>query len=132
MSSIEEILAELKAHANPANVAGMACYGISARGTLGVPMPVLRGLARRCGRNHRLARQLWESGIHEARILATLIDDPAQVTRAQMNRWTRDLDSWTCAIRRARISSAIRRLRLRRRRNGRGRGRNMCAEPASL
>ena len=88
------LLSVLRAHANPANVAGMARYGINRKGTLGVPMPVLRKLAKEAGRSHELAAELWASGIHEARILATLIDDPAQVTGRQMDRWVGDLDSW--------------------------------------
>ena len=88
------LLSVLRAHANPANVAGMARYGINRKGTLGVPMPVLRKLAKEAGRSHELAAELWASGIHEARILATLIDDPARVTGRQMDRWASDLDSW--------------------------------------
>ena len=89
-----KLLSVLRAHANPANVAGMARYGINPKGTLGVPMPVLRKLARQAGRSHVVAAELWASGIHEARILATLIDDPARVTGRQMDRWASDLDSW--------------------------------------
>ena len=89
-----EIVAALRAHADPKNVAGMARYGISTSGTLGVPMPVIRRLARQAGRSHSLAAELWDSGIHEARILATIVDEPARVTRRQMNRWARDFDSW--------------------------------------
>jgi 3-methyladenine DNA glycosylase AlkD len=88
------LLSVLRAHANPANVAGMARYGIHSKGTLGVPMPVLRKLAKEAGPSHELAAELWASGIHEARILATLIDDPARVTGRQMDRWVSDLDSW--------------------------------------
>jgi 3-methyladenine DNA glycosylase AlkD/peptidoglycan/xylan/chitin deacetylase (PgdA/CDA1 family) len=88
------ILAALRAQANPANVAGMARYGISTNGTLGVPVKSLRKLAKSIGRDHRLALDLWDSGIHEARILATIIDDPALVTKRQMDRWARDFDSW--------------------------------------
>jgi len=90
----QEIIAALEAQANPANVAGMARYGISTSGTLGVPVHAIRKLAREVGRDHGLAAELWESGIHEARILATIIDWPADVTRSQMNRWARDFDSW--------------------------------------
>ena len=89
-----EILRALRAEANPANVAGMARYGISTNGTLGVPVKSLRKLAKSIGRDHRLALELWDSGIHEARILATIIDDPALVTKRQMDRWARDFDSW--------------------------------------
>ena len=90
----DEIIARLRSSANPANAAGMARYGISTAGTLGVPMPALRALAREVGKDHRLAQALWDSGIHEARILASLIDDPRRVTSRQMDRWIRDVDSW--------------------------------------
>ena len=89
-----EIVAALRAQANPANVAGMARYGINSAGTLGVPMPVIRSLARQAGRSHELAAELWASGIHEARILATLVEEPALVTRRQMTQWASDFDSW--------------------------------------
>jgi len=92
--SAAQILDELHARANAANVAGMARYGISTKGTLGVPVNQLRLIARQIGRNHALAAQLWASGVHEARILATIIDDPKQVTRRQMDAWARDFDSW--------------------------------------
>jgi 3-methyladenine DNA glycosylase AlkD len=51
-------------------------------------------MAKEAGRDHALAEQLWSSGIHEARILATLVDDPALVTASQLDRWARDFDSW--------------------------------------
>jgi 3-methyladenine DNA glycosylase AlkD len=91
---IDRLIAGLRAQANPANVAGMARYGISTAGTLGVPVYVIRRMAKEAGRDHALAEQLWNSGIHEARILATLVDDPAKVTARQMDRWARDFDSW--------------------------------------
>jgi 3-methyladenine DNA glycosylase AlkD len=94
MMDCKQIISRLKALSTPANIAGMARYGISAEGTLGVSMPVLRKLAREIGHKHDLAGDLWQSGIHEARILASLIDDPCQVTEAQMEKWVLDIDSW--------------------------------------
>ena len=88
------VIQQLKAQANPANVAGMARFGINTNATLGVPVPVLRALAKSLGTDHPLALQLWASGIHEARILASLIADRTQVNRSLMNRWARDFDSW--------------------------------------
>jgi 3-methyladenine DNA glycosylase AlkD len=61
---------------------------------LGVSVPTLRGIAKKLGRDHGLALALWKSGIHEARILASMVDEPARVTSAQMDRWARDFDSW--------------------------------------
>jgi 3-methyladenine DNA glycosylase AlkD len=56
--------------------------------------PLLHALAKRIGRNHKLAKDLWDSGCHEARILATLIAEPDKVTAALMEKWARDFDSW--------------------------------------
>lgn len=89
-----ELLDTLRAHANPANVAGMARYGISTKGTLGVPVTIIRKLAKQAGKDHALALALWKSGIHEARILATLVEELGRVTPRQMDLWTRDFDSW--------------------------------------
>ncbi|HEV2445375.1 MAG TPA: DNA alkylation repair protein [Candidatus Sulfopaludibacter sp.] len=89
-----ELIAILQSHANPDNVAGMARYGIRTDAAFGVPMPVLRSLAKQAGKDHALALDLWESGIHEARILATLVEELGRVTPRQMDRWARDFDSW--------------------------------------
>lgn len=88
------VIRRLKTLANPANVAGMARYGISPEGTLGVNIPTLRTMAKDIGTDHKLAQDLWKSGIHEARLLAGFVDDPARVTGKQMERWARDIDSW--------------------------------------
>jgi 3-methyladenine DNA glycosylase AlkD len=72
----------------------MGSFGIDTRNALGVTVTELRGLARRIGRDHDLGAALWESEIHEARLLATMVDDPSSVTEAQMERWVSDLGSW--------------------------------------
>ncbi|MGV8082041.1 MAG: DNA alkylation repair protein [Coriobacteriia bacterium] len=97
-----ELLGELRAHANAENLEGMSRYGISPVGTLGVTMPVVRTLAssarkalrRQPAARHELAALLWSSGVHEARILAALVDLPALVDEPQMEAWAADLDSW--------------------------------------
>ena len=90
----DEILMYLRSLANPDNVAGMARFGINPDNTLGVSIPNLRALARQVGHDHALAQELWDSGVHEARILAALIDRPNQVSEAQMEAWVLDFDSW--------------------------------------
>lgn len=89
-----DVLRRLKRQASPTNVAGMARYGISTRGTLGVSIPALRSMAEDIGRDHPLALQLWKSGIHEARMLAGMVADPATLTERQMEQWVRGFDSW--------------------------------------
>lgn len=88
------IIALLRSSANPHNVAGMANFGINPKNTLGIPIPVLRGMAKKIGKNHQLALGLWKTGIHEARILASMIDEADKVTERQMDEWAADFDSW--------------------------------------
>ncbi len=91
---VEDIISRLRTLADPEAVKGMASFGINPENTLGVSMPAVRRLARDIGRDHRLALALWDTGVHEARILAGLIDIPAEVTEEQMERWVKDFDSW--------------------------------------
>jgi 3-methyladenine DNA glycosylase AlkD len=88
------VLRELKRLANPRVRAKMAHFGVNVPKARGISAPALHALARRVGKNHKLAEQLWISGIHEARILATFIGEPEKVTPAQMERWMREFDSW--------------------------------------
>jgi 3-methyladenine DNA glycosylase AlkD len=88
------IVAWIKSQYNAKNVEGMARFGISSKNTYGVSIPLLRGMGKKIGKDHKLAQELWASGIHEARILAALIDDPKQVTEKQMESWVKDFESW--------------------------------------
>ena len=88
------IVERLKALANPESVAGMARYGINARSAYGVSIPDLRQLAREFGKNHHLALMLWASGNHEARILASMVEEPAEVSNEQMEAWAGSFNSW--------------------------------------
>lgn len=90
----EDILNQLQAQADPEAVAGMAKFAVGGRHTLGISIPTLRKTAKEAGKDHELARQLWDSGIHEARILATMIDEPKKVTEAQVEAWVNEFDSW--------------------------------------
>jgi 3-methyladenine DNA glycosylase AlkD len=72
----------------------MARFGIHVPDAYSVSAPKLRALAKEIGRDHKLAAALWRTGVHDARLLATLIDDPAKVTRRQMERWAKDFNSW--------------------------------------
>jgi len=90
----EELLTQLQALADPKAVAGMAKFAVGGQHTLGISIPTLRRIAKEVGKNHDLARRLWASGLHEARILATMIDEPKAVTEAQMEAWVTGFDSW--------------------------------------
>jgi len=93
-SAAESIVKELRTHANPRNVAGMARFGISTEDTLGVSIPILRKMAKAIGRDQKLADDLWKTGIHEARLLAGFIGEADKLTSRKMDAWAKDFDSW--------------------------------------
>src|SRR6267143_1836161 len=87
-------LRELRSLGEQRNIDGMARYGIRAKVVYGVAKPKMDELARRIGRDHELALELWGTGVHDARILAGLIDVPEQVTSKQMERWVHYFNIW--------------------------------------
>jgi 3-methyladenine DNA glycosylase AlkD len=93
-SEVEEVIAKLKSLENQPNVEGMARHGINPHNTLGISIYTLREIAKEFGSDHALAENLWKTGIHEARILASYVDRPEWVTEEQMERWVGDFDSW--------------------------------------
>ena len=94
MEKVEGVLKKLKKLSNPKNVKGMARFGIKPDKALGISIPNLRKLAKEIGKNHKLALQLWRSEIHEARILAGMIDEADKATEKQMDLWIKGFDSW--------------------------------------
>jgi len=93
----KRIVEELRRAGTRRNVEGMARFGIRALKVFGVSKPKLDLLAKKIGTNHELALALWATGIHDAKILAGMIDDPAKVTAAQMESWVGEFDNWdTC------------------------------------
>lgn len=51
-------------------------------------------LAKKIEKDHLTAQKLWAAEIHEARILASIIDESELVTEEQMEDWVKDFDSW--------------------------------------
>jgi 3-methyladenine DNA glycosylase AlkD len=94
MVSVEQIIGNLKEKSRPDQLAGMSRFRMSVENRLGVSVPELRKLAKQIGKNHQLALDLWETGIADARILASMIDMPEKLTDKQMEDWVKDFDSW--------------------------------------
>jgi 3-methyladenine DNA glycosylase AlkD len=89
-----EIIKHLRKNSNPKDRAGMARFGIDVKYALGVKIPVLRALAKKLGKNHKLALELWKTKIHEARILASMVDEPDKVSEKQIEEWVKCFNSW--------------------------------------
>jgi 3-methyladenine DNA glycosylase AlkD len=69
-------------------------YGITAPKSFGVKMGPIQALAKELGTDHALAAALWKTGWYEARLLCAYVDDPEEVTSAQMDGWMKDFDNW--------------------------------------
>lgn len=95
-ANVKGIVAALKRAGSPSYKTDMSArYGMVTNAEVfGVTVATLRAMAKAVGYNHALAEQLWDTGIHDARMLATMVDDPADVTAAQMERWVKDMDNW--------------------------------------
>jgi 3-methyladenine DNA glycosylase AlkD len=94
MASPIDILNQLKAKADPDNLEGMARFGIAVEKRLGVSVPEMRRIAKETGKDHKLAVRLWKTGVAEARIVASMIADPAELTGKDMDDWVKDFNSW--------------------------------------
>ena len=94
MASVKDVLQQLQSKAQPERLQGMAKYGMTVEQRLGVSIPDMRKLAKEIGRDHRLALGLWRTGITEARIVASMVGDPAKLTEDQMEDWVIGINSW--------------------------------------
>ncbi|MEM2942273.1 MAG: DNA alkylation repair protein [Candidatus Bathyarchaeia archaeon] len=94
MSSADKVIERLKARARHSRLKGMARYGMTVEGRLGVSVPDMRRIAKEFGKDHRLALALWKEGLAEARMVASMIGEPEKLTEEQMEEWVRDIDSW--------------------------------------
>jgi 3-methyladenine DNA glycosylase AlkD len=94
VATAEQVVARLEALARPDDLEGMARYGMTTDRRLGVRVPELRKLAKEIGRDHELAQELWDTAIDDARILASMIDQPDLVNEEQMETWVKDFNSW--------------------------------------
>ncbi|MDD3774301.1 MAG: DNA alkylation repair protein [Patescibacteria group bacterium] len=96
--SYEEVIKKLRTMRNKKNIAGMARFGINTENALGIRMPKLRRLAREIKNSsvsgQKLSIKLWQSKIHEARILSSIIGEADKVSMKQMNNWVKDFNSW--------------------------------------
>lgn len=85
-----ETLKQLKALGKPNYAAIYKKHGMTGE-IYGVSFADQNKMARQIKRNHELARDLWKSGVADARNLATLIADPGQFTLKEADAWTKQL-----------------------------------------
>ena len=100
---INEIILALKDLSSTEHLNKLSHFGIPQKNALGVKMPDLRKLAKIIGKDQDLGFELWKTGIHEARLLASMIMDGSILTKSQYDAFVKDFDAWdvcdcTCSM----------------------------------
>jgi 3-methyladenine DNA glycosylase AlkD len=94
METVESVISGLKLLADEGVSKSMERFGIPSDQALGIKVPELRMIARSIKKNHELAMGIWKADIHEAKVLASMIGNPQQMTAGEMDEWVKDIYSW--------------------------------------
>ena len=94
MESKEEVISKLLSLANSEKAKKAEYFGVKGDKILGISTPDLRAIAKTIKQNHKLALELWKTQYHEARMLSTMIADPKQITKEEIDSWIKDFNSW--------------------------------------
>jgi 3-methyladenine DNA glycosylase AlkD len=94
--TIQQVLNELEAMGTAQNRKVYARHGVGEK-MFGISFANLKKLQKKIKMNQELAKQLWATGNHDARVLATLIADPAQITDSLLESWVKELDNYVIA-----------------------------------
>ena len=92
--AVNDIINQLRGLAEPGYIEKLNHFGSRPENALGIRRPVIRDFAKTLGKNHELALELWETGIHEARGVAAAIADPNKFTQEDGERWIQGFESW--------------------------------------
>jgi 3-methyladenine DNA glycosylase AlkD len=91
---VKKIIAQLQEHASHSDTKMQAHFGIVGANAMGVRLPQIRSIAKAYKKNNALALLLWDTNIHEARIMASLIAEPKIFTKQDCDKWIHGFDSW--------------------------------------
>ena len=91
--TFKQTLAALKSAGTAQNRKIHGRHGVQGE-QYGVSFAELEKLKKKIGTDHELAVALWATGNHDARILATMVADPAAMTSKDLDAWVRDLDNY--------------------------------------
>lgn len=91
---VADIVEDLKLLSSENHKKGFAHFKIEDSTALGVSMPRIRELAKRIGKDGELANELWNTQVHECKLLATLVANPKTFSQSEADQWVLDFYSW--------------------------------------
>lgn len=89
----KQALAELKKMGTAQNRKIYARHGVTGP-MFGVSYANLEKLKKQIKINHEVAVELWETGIHDAQVLACKVADPQKMTSKQIDKWLKSLSDY--------------------------------------
>ena len=93
----DEIIEELKANASQKYKANVVKMGIPEEYSIGISTAVVRAIAKKAGKSNELARELWNSSYHEAKLLAVLVFDKKTISHDEIEKLICDKKViWRC------------------------------------
>lgn len=93
--TLKEVLEALHFLADPNLIAArQKRFGIVSKNALGIAIADINPIAKKIKRNTALGLELIDSDIYEAKILASKIINPKDVTEKQMDTWVKQFDNW--------------------------------------
>ncbi|HEX37984.1 MAG TPA: DNA alkylation repair protein [Candidatus Cloacimonetes bacterium] len=92
--NIQDILTELKKNADSKSIKGMQRFGITPDKTFGVRIPILRQIAKKAGKDHKLAQELWKINTRETRILSSMIEEIEYISDEEMETYIAAFNYW--------------------------------------
>ncbi|MCY3948665.1 MAG: DNA alkylation repair protein [Acidimicrobiaceae bacterium] len=96
MSTLQDVMVQLRSAGTAQNRKVYARHG-AAEPMFGVSYKDLGRIAKPLRTDHALAGDLWDSGNHDARVLALRVADASAMTKTRARRWLRDVDNYILA-----------------------------------
>ena len=96
MAILDDVMAALEAVGTAQNRKVYGRHG-AAEPMFGVSYKDLGRIAKPLKTDHSLAAELWNSGNHDARVLALRVADAAAMTKTQARQWLRAVDNYILA-----------------------------------
>lgn len=101
---LQTALQQLESLGTAENRAALARQGVTGE-AFGLSPANLSALKKRIRIDHALARQLWATRNHDARLLATMVADPQAMTEADLDAWVKHVDHQLLADALARLAA---------------------------
>ena len=90
----QDIIEKLKQESSEKYKANVIKMGVPEENSIGVPTSQLRTIAKEIGKSNEIAYELWNSGYHDAKLLAVLVFEVKKLSFQDIDQLMNDVISW--------------------------------------